>query len=415
MNRLLLLALVAPILLGARFGLGFAPAAATSPAVDRATVPERTAGLHSQHSSSAAVMTSGISGQDTPGFTAVHFVDGQRGWVAGLGFILATVDAGQAWAPQFSTTDPISSFNFVDARTGWAVGAQSLVGTMDGGQRWERRGETMPYLAQVSFATPALGWGVAGVARAPVPLGEPRLPPPGLLAITNDRAESWAVLPSQPARVQSVCLADREHGWAASHASVWQTSDGGQTWASVLLVPSEQPSDDPVMRVGFAADVQCIDAGTAWVLFTAPGGMMQTGWALYRTGDEGVTWAPVAQSGQFFPATGAPHGSGGWNRVRLAAVDGATAYVVGTCVPCSPPGARESGTVSLGVSRDAGQSWQDLPPLPGTFGAAIVSAPFAASFPTADQGWLVAPGSTSLYATTDGGATWTARALDVAR
>jgi photosystem II stability/assembly factor-like uncharacterized protein len=151
------------------------------------------------------------------------------------------------------------------------------------------------------------------------------------------------------------------------------------------------------------------------VLFTAPGSMMQIGWALYRTGDSGATWTAVAQSGQFFPGTGAPRGSGGWNRVRLAVVDATTAYVVGTCVPCSAPGAQASGTLSLGVSRDAGQSWQDLPPLPDTFGAAILSAAFAASFPTGEQGWLIAPGSATLYATADGGATWTPRPLDIAR
>ncbi len=213
--------------------------------------------------------------------------------------------------------------------------------------------------------------------------------------------------------MQSVCLADSDQGWAASHAGVWRTGDGGVTWTSVLVAPAESSGDAQPLREGFTADVQCVDGDTAWVLFTAPGAMMQTGWALYRSGDAGATWTPVAQSGQFFPATDAARGTGGWNRVRLAAVDAGTAYVVGTCVPCSPPGAAGSGTVSLGVSRDAGQSWQDLPPLPDTFGAAIVSAPFAASFPTAEHGWLVAPGSTNLYATADGGTTWTSHPLDV--
>jgi photosystem II stability/assembly factor-like uncharacterized protein len=413
-NRLVV-SLVAPIVLVASLALGLAPPSAVNPAV-RATVRAGAAGgVALQRTGPVTTRVDGVSAQASAGLTAIHFVDAQHGWLAGLGFILASADGGQTWAPQFSTTDPIGGFDFVDASTGWAVGARSLVGTRDGGQRWERRGDADPPLAQVSFATPDLGWGVAGGAHEPVPPGSGGAAPPGLMAVTDNAGEFWRPLPASPPPVQSVCLADPDHGWAASHAGVWWTGDGGQTWANVLSVPAGQATDQDVLRPGYTADVQCIDADTAWVLFTAPGGMMQTGWALYHTGDGGATWTPVAQSGQFFPETGAPHGTGGWNRVRLAAVDGSTAYIVGTCVPCSPPGVQEAGTVSLGVSRDAGQSWQDLPPLPGSFGPAIVSAPFAASFPTPELGWLIAPGSTTLYATADSGASWTSRSVDVAR
>src|SRR5205823_11203863 len=121
----------------------------------------------------------------------------------------------------------------------------------------------------------------------------------------------------------------------------------GAAWALSLTSPAAEQANAPVGPVvGSAGEVQCLDGDMAWVLFAAPGAMMQTGWALYRTEDGGATWRPVAQSGQFFPEAGAPHGTGGWNRVRLAAVDATTAYVVGTCVPCSPPAGQGSGTVS---------------------------------------------------------------------
>jgi photosystem II stability/assembly factor-like uncharacterized protein len=312
-------------------------------------------------------------------FTAIHFVDARRGWLAGLGLILGTVDGGQTWAPQFSTTDTVSSFAFVDARTGWAVGARALVGTTNGGQQWERRGDGIQPLMGVSFATADLGWAIPAPQRTEAasdgtPVG---LPPPRLLA-SDDGGQAWAAV-SAPGPLQSVCRADAERGWAAGNGHVWRQASAGSDWTLTLTSPAATDMAAPEQaEAGFGSEVQCTDADTAWVLFTAPGGMMQTGWALYRTGDAGATWTAVAQSGQFFPATGAPHGGGGWNR-------------------------------------DAGQSWQDLPPLPATFGQAIVSAQFAASFPTPDEGWLIAPGSASVYATTDGGATWTAGPLDIAR
>jgi photosystem II stability/assembly factor-like uncharacterized protein len=141
--------------------------------------------------------------------------------------------------------------------------------------------------------------------------------------------------------------------------------------------------------------------------------MMQTGWALYRTADGGANWTPVAQSGQFFPHTGAPAGRGGWNRVWLAAVDASTAYLAGICVPCSPPGSQEQGTVSLGATRDGGQTWQDLPPIPGLSGQALVAAPLSLSFPTPDHGWLVTPAAgLTVFRTADGGLTWQPQHLE---
>jgi photosystem II stability/assembly factor-like uncharacterized protein len=412
-NRLVV-PLATLILLAASLAPGLAPPFPASPGAARARASERAADSLSLQGRVLAAPASQVGTQATAGLTAIHFVDARRGWGAGLGFILATDDGGQTWAPQLATTDPISSFAFVDARTGWAVGAQSLVGTTDGGQRWERRGDTDPPLARVSFATPDLGWGVPAPPANAARSGATAEAPPARLLASRDGGKTWDDV-SAPGSLQSVCRADAERGWAAGDGRVWRQASAEDGWTLTLTSPAAQQVTAPAgPGVGFGGEVQCLDGDTAWVLFTAPGGMMQIGWALYRTSDAGASWTAAAQSGQFFPETGAPHGAGGWNRVRLAAVDATTAYVVGTCVPCSPPGAQGSGTVSLGVSRDAGQSWQDLPPLPDTFGAAIVSAPFGASFPTPAQGWLIAPGSTSVYATADGGATWTPHPLAVA-
>ncbi len=407
--------LIAPMVLAVTFAAGFAPPPAR-PEAAGAPLPVPAPDVAGRAEPLPARSAHQAGGPTAEGLTALQFVGPARGWVAGLGFILATSDGGQTWTPQLSTTDPISSFAFVDASTGWAVGAHTLVGTTDGGQHWQQRGDADPPLVRVSFATPDLGWGVPALPRVEVARdGTPVGLPAARLLGSRDGGQTWVEV-SAPGPLQSICRADVEHGWGVGNGRVWRQASAAEGWTLALTSPAAQQAEAPAgPGVGFGGEVQCFGADVAWVLFTAPGAMMQTGWALYRTSDAGATWTAVAQSGQFFPETGAPHGSGAWNRVRLAAVDATTAYVVGTCVPCSPPGAAGSGAVSLGVSRDAGQSWQDLPPLPATFGAAIVSAPFAASFPTAEQGWVLAPGSATLYATADGGATWTPRPLDVGR
>src|SRR4051794_25729413 len=126
----------------------------------RPTLSGRPAPASGPENEPSASLANHAGSQNATGWTALQFADPQHGWVAGRGFILATADGGQTWAPQLSTTDPIASFAFVGARTGWAVGAHALLGTSDGGQRWERRGNPDVSVTRVSFATPDLGWGL---------------------------------------------------------------------------------------------------------------------------------------------------------------------------------------------------------------------------------------------------------------
>jgi photosystem II stability/assembly factor-like uncharacterized protein len=219
-------------------------------------------------------------------------------------------------------------------------------------------------------------------------------------------AATWS-----PAGAAPLCFADATHGWAADAAQVWRTADGGASWTAALTSPAATGAAAGSPR-GFAADVQCFGPDVAWVLFANPGGMMQTGWALYRTADGGASWTPVAQSGQFFPPTGAPSGRGGWNRVWLAAADAESAYVAGVCVACSLPGVSGMGTVSVGAARDGGRTWEDHPPVPGLTGQALLGAEIAVTFAAPEQGWVAVPAAgATVYHTTDGGATWQAQAL----
>jgi inhibitor of cysteine peptidase len=337
------------------------------------------------------------------GFSAVRFVDSDRGWAGGAGTIMATVDGGQTWRQQWNGADVIQSFSLLSGDFGWAVGARSLLRTTDGGQNWSVVAEPPQPIARVAFVSRDLGWGVAAAAgRGP----RPALPS-GALVVSRDGGRTWQAV-DIPGAVQSVCFVDAQRGMAAGNAVVWRTADAGQTWVPSFTSPAASgETTNPRALAGFTADIQCADGAVAWALFTNPGAMMQTGWALYRSDDGGASWAPVAQSGQFFPQTGAPAGHGGWNAVRLAPVDAQTAYLVGTCGPCSPPGSNEEGTVSVGVASDGGRAWDDRPAIAGLSGSAVLAAAPVATFPTAGRGWVVAPSAGQvIYATTDGAQTW---------
>jgi len=340
------------------------------------------------------------------GFGAVRFVDAQRGWLGGPGVILGTTDGGQTWRQQWSGADAIQSFAFLSGDVGWAVGQRSLLGTTDGGQTWNLVAEPPQPLSRVTFVTRDLGWGVAAAATRGPRAGIPA----GALVMTRDGGRTWTEV-HIPGAVQSVCFVDASRGLAAGNAIIWRTADGGQSWAPAFTSPAAtgEGGDNPRALAGFAAVVQCADGAVAWTLFTNPGAMMQIGYALYRSDDGGATWTPSVQSGQFFPHTGAPSGPG-WDQVRLAAVDASTAYLVGTCGPCSLPGSNDQGTVSVAVAADGGSSIDQRPPVAGLTGAAVLSAAPLASFPTVDRGWLVVPGDgRAIYATADAGQTWTAQ------
>jgi len=338
------------------------------------------------------------------GFSAVRFVDTQRGWAGGPGTIVGTTDGGQTWRQQWSGADTIQSFALLSGDVAWAVGTRSLLGTSHGGQTWSLVAEPPQPLSRVTFVTRDLGWGVAAAASRGPRAGIPA----GALVMTRDGGRTWTEV-NIPGAVQTVCFVDATRGLAAGNAIIWRTADGGQSWAPAFTSPAAnaEGGSNPRALAGFTAAVQCADGAVAWTLFTNPGAMMQIGYALYRSDDGGTSWTPAVQSGQFFPRTGAPSGPG-WDQVRLAAVDASTAYLVGTCGPCSLPGSNEQGTVSVSSVGDGGSSLDNRPPVAGLTGSAVLSAAPIASFPTQERGWLVVPGDgPAIYATTDGGETWT--------
>ena len=123
-------------------------------------------------------------------FYDVFFIDENIGWTVGNhdGSSLAeelesaiahTTDGGATWMPQSSGVyeHPLRKIHFVDAQRGWIAGSDGIVlHTENGGKDWERqRTNTFYDLIDIQFLSPQEdGRSVIGVPRCiPVMAGKP--------------------------------------------------------------------------------------------------------------------------------------------------------------------------------------------------------------------------------------------------
>ncbi|MGO8686548.1 MAG: WD40/YVTN/BNR-like repeat-containing protein [Candidatus Dormibacteria bacterium] len=180
----------------------------------------------------------------------------------------------------------------------------------------------------------------------------------------------------------------------------WATGDGGATWSAEGSFPVVGFSPALVGALDF------VDPLHGWYsqLQDDPG---VTGTELYRTADGGAHWSPIA-----FVGTAGPTGTGhtgpaptGCVQLTAAFVSTTTGWLSGSCSTGPPP---------LYVSHDGGATWaaQTLAPISGRLYGEQSSPP---SFTSPRDGTLLtedigaAPVSVGLYATVDGGKTWSLR------
>ncbi len=332
--------------------------------------------------------------QRAPGaLTAISFATPARGWIGGAHVILATADGGRTWQRQYAGPATITSFAVVTPRAGWALGTGTLLRTTDGGQTWTPVGEPRTPLRQIDFISATQGWGVAGAT----------------LYHTRDGGQTWRLQPV-PRPLGQACFVSAVQGWALTAGrgplTPLVTSDGGQTWRPVTSPPGTTGLTGYARGMGPAQVLRCAPLRTLWDLVIFGGYAGGEGYTLFRSADGGRDWQAVAQNASVVAETapGGPAPVPG----DLVAVSSNTAYLAGACGPCGVDGATAVGGTT------AGSPWHN---------ARVDDLPFAATalaFPTPRQGWLLAhwqlaggaPRS-ALFATRDGGVTWTARQLPV--
>ena len=205
----------------------------------------------------------------------VCFVDATHGWAVGAaGVIVATTDGGLSWTAQASgTAYRLNDVCFVDRLHGWAVGYHAtILVTSDGGVTWNAQtspGFQQADLSRVDFVDTSHGW-VCGETSA--------------ILATGNGGVTWVertapVVGNLGVTMTDLAFADATHGWGVGywvtqgppeieHDAVFQTGDGGRTWAKKVYV-------------GSFSCVVCIDASHAWVVSSGH---------YCRTTDGGLSW-----------------------------------------------------------------------------------------------------------------------------
>lgn len=355
------------------------------------------------------------------------FTSAARGWVVGdRGAIVRTVDGGDTWeSVKRPVSEALLSVSAASSRTIVAVGRRgTIVRTTDGGQNWTKRTSPSPatltdvrffsantviavtdkgsilrstdagrtwyyarkrsstsygtyadrsYRSSVDSISSSVGW-VTG--------------PQGVLKTTNG-GRTWSRM-STKGRIEAVDFVNSTTGyavinadadlWLAANAySVYKTSDGGRTWKRVYTGSSER-GNPPVGRlagINCTSTRQCVVGASGTIAFAFNG----------TTWDEASAPMPALYDVSFRTPTE------GWAVRQQVYTDGER---VGE-MPVYPR--------TLLKTTDAGATWVEMPSPSGHFGEWVV-------FSSATNGWFAnyednPSENGTVYATVDGGSTWT--------
>lgn len=276
-----------------------------------------------------------------------------------------TVDGGRSWElltddppyPRFGTPELI----FVDGAHGWLAGWGVLSATDDGGRTWRNLGvvEEGETARGPQLLSPQQGFVIA----------ERHNDGRNTLLRTDDGGATWrqvygapapALWPTGPVRF----FADGSGVGAGDNGAILATRDAGRSWAQVGTLSADCQFGLQVSALSFP------DRTHGWATVTCGGTPAP---ALYRTLDGGATWAPAG-----------PPGPAGDGHVAVSFVDRKTGYLV-----------TEAGCLLR--TDDGGAT---LTPVDG-----VAAHTRSLAFVTEERGWEAR--GDRLFATADGGHTWT--------
>ncbi len=324
----------------------------------------------------------------------------------------------------------IRGLSMIDSSNGWAIGDSYLLRTADGGLTWHN--VTMSGVSTFSgafFKDSNAAWVLTALS--------PHVGP-GSLYRTTDGGLTW-VHYDVPFNNGGIQFLDNTHGFVLSSlgvamnkeaVAIYQTSDGGATWVLKFHNdPTIAGAGTSLPLGGHKNGMTFRDATTGWIGGETPAAEVY----LYKTTNSGATWAlqhvafPTGYESPLAVSTTAPTFFGANDAVLPVWItigsgrdlfiytshDGGT-----TWLPSSGFARNAHGPnfVSLRdaiswdwanvfhITNDSGNSWRAVTPnlnFSDEFGGV--------DFVSTTTGWVIlshADGSTSLYRTMDGGATW---------
>lgn len=311
----------------------------------------------------------------------IEFSSSETGWAVHAGRVLRTTDGGGTWSVVYRSGG--AGFAQIDAFDGehaWAVGRRAIVATTDGGRTWTRLAPHCPTISAVSFFSARRGVAVAGQS----------------LLRTTDGGRQWVAL-NAPARAQSACFTDVDHGWLGANGRIYRTSDGGGHWRLGVAGPRESSSK----RRYQAAFVECAGPKAGWgAVVVGAAASNQQPHIAYHLAVPGSR--PVFAEG-YFSYRGVPHvpGSPGGYFGAFSSLDGNRAVYVDNCPACG------YGTPRLAVLTHGGRK------IGRPVSVRHLNDASSVAFLSTSVGWVT--GTTTMKGTTsrwrivhtsDGGRTW---------
>ena len=192
---------------------------------------------------------------------SIHFIDKDRGWVAGLEFggktiVLRTVNGGQTWTgARVNFQQAALTIFFTDEKNGWMGGStpvsedepeggpSSLLATTDGGATWQQQRRLSTSIGDIFFINKMSGWATGYK---------------GAIYHTSDGGRTWDTQKSelelaegpmdlksrgaQKYAVRGVHFINGQNGFAAASAEedkagvLLASNDGGEVWRTVWIV-----------------------------------------------------------------------------------------------------------------------------------------------------------------------------------
>ncbi len=202
-------------------------------------------------------------------------------YLTGNDLALRSADGGASWQPMEQPALSLYGVDFVDRRVGFATMGETLLRTDDAGRNWQTVGPLPSAMIHTEFIDASLGFAASWDCRAaPCSVSASR---------TDDGGRHWTpVFSHVPATASSTApidlrFIDKEHGWLViENRTVFLTDDGGTTW-------EQRSVGEGNVSV---TDAELVDAGFAWALVYSnePGSSRRE---VRRSQDGGRTWQTV--------------------------------------------------------------------------------------------------------------------------